>query len=384
MDILCFFHKMPIIKKVITKNEDSRAVVVDFQNGKIKSQECDNLESSLYRSEDGKRIAGVTNGSLLYTGLIDTDNDLYNNFLLVHNKVTGKVRLIQVDCCTVSACLDKKNNNIMDVSEASASNSITELNKQFGSKRSKRSTEQRERLNMDINTVKEQLEETVSNIKIDETDTVSTAPSENDNVYRPKINRDASTVDQVYNLEDIVPMSVLNTLSEEAVEIIEDADLTKNSLAPFISKSISEILEYAPDELKIHRITIFLYINYLIKFMNTPVKNFTKKFILCDRSPQVNNHILDNYSIITASHNRTRPLTMKDKVLCSILVLAALAMDYEVNIEALAKDFKIGIKKAMEVSRVLAFSPSAKNKNVVTLKLPLPEPVSFSLKRKRR
>lgn len=75
---------------------------------------------------------------------------------------------------------------------------------------------------------------------------------------------------------------------------------------------------------------------------------------------------------------------MKDKALCFILVLAALAGDYKVNIETLSKDFKTGIKKIVEISRVLAFSASGKNKTVVTLKLPLPEPVSLSLKRKRK
>lgn len=37
--------------------------------------------------------------------------------------------------------------------------------------------------------------------------------------------------------------------------------------------------------------------------MNTPMKNITKKFVACDKSQEVNNHILDNYSI-TTGHNR--------------------------------------------------------------------------------
>ncbi|XP_018573899.1 uncharacterized protein LOC108912953 [Anoplophora glabripennis] len=373
---------MPIIKKIITKEEGLRPVLVDFQNSKINSNEGDNVKSSLYKSGDGKTVVGVTNGNMLYTGVIDTENDLYNNFLLVHNKNTGKVRLIQVDCCTVSPLLDKKS-NLMDVSIATTASSVSELNKQFGSKKTKRSTEQQERLKMNINTVKEQLEKTITDIKVDEVNTNFATSNENDSLYRPKINRDASTIDQVYNVEDIVPKSVLESLGNEAKTISEGGDLDDYSLTSFASTNISEIVT-SSNETKIYKIAVFLYINYLIKFMNTPMKSITKKFVVCDKSPEVNSHILDNYSFITGTHHRNRPLSMKDKALCSILVLAAVAGNYQVNVETLSKDFKIGIKKVLEISRVLAFNISGKNRTVVTLKLPLPEPVSLSFKRKRK
>lgn len=58
-------------------------------------------------------------------------------------------------------------------------------------------------------------------------------------------------------------------------------------------------------------------------------------------------------------------------------------MDYEVDLTNLAKDCKIGVKKALEVSRILAFNSSSKNRNVVTLKLPLPAPVILSRKKRK-
>lgn len=47
----------------------------------------------------------------------------------------------------------------------------------------------------------------------------------------------------------------------------------------------------------IRKISIFLYIEYLIKFINTPMKSVTKKFVVCDKSMEVNNHILDTFSV---------------------------------------------------------------------------------------
>lgn len=80
---------------------------------------------------------------------------------------------------------------------------------------------------------------------------------------------------------------------------------------------------------------------------------------------------------------RTRPVHMKDKSLCFILILTAKAMDYEVDLTNLAKDCKIGVKKALEISRILAFNTSSKNKNVVTLKLPLPAPVTVTPRKRK-
>ncbi|XP_072390266.1 uncharacterized protein Polr1E isoform X1 [Diabrotica undecimpunctata] len=208
--------------------------------------------------------------------------------------------------------------------------------------------------------------------------------SENDSIYRPKINRDASTPDGVYNLEDLVEAYILDTLAVEAGNIIQAGSADQFGLCPFATSNINKILISASqEEEKIRSITIFLYIQYLIKFMVTPMKLVTKKFVVCDKSVDVNNHILNLFSEM-GSHGRTRPLHMKDKALCYTMVLAAIAMDFEVDVELLSKDMKIGIKKAIEVARILAFNAKANNKNVVQLKLPLPAPVNFTPKKGRR
>lgn len=51
--------------------------------------------------------------------------------------------------------------------------------------------------------------------------------SENTSIYRPKINREASTRDDVYNLEDLVPSHILNTLQSEAISIINTGDISQ-------------------------------------------------------------------------------------------------------------------------------------------------------------
>lgn len=74
---------------------------------------------------------------------------------------------------------------------------------------------------------------------------------------------------------------------------------------------------------------------------------------------------------------------MKIKALCFILVLTLFVTDFEVNIAELAKDIKVGTKKIQEVGRVLALS-AGKDKDTMTLKVPLPAVVTISAKRKRK
>ncbi|CAG9813628.1 unnamed protein product [Phaedon cochleariae] len=369
---------MPVIKRIITSTAGFQPVLVEFENGKIQPGEEKNLESGIYEEKNGTKIVGITTNKMLYTGPLRED-DLYNNFLLIHNKKKDKIEMVQIDCCIATPKLNKPSNLIQSTPLLSREMNVSELQKQFGSKKSKRVTEQRERLTMNIETVKEQLEKTVTGIKLDES---ATEVTENDSIYRPKINRDASTRDGIYNLEDLVPGYILDTLAPEAGQIMTTGNMQPYNFGPFVSNSISRILmNDASEEIQIRRITIFLYINYLIKFMATPMKNITKKFIVCDKSPDVNSHILDTFSV-NSQNSRTRPLHMKDKAVCYTLVLAAIAMEYEVNVEQLSKDLKIGVKKTLEVSRILAFNAS-KDKHIVQLKLPLPAPVTFSSKRKR-
>nr|XP_023014845.1 DNA-directed RNA polymerase I subunit RPA49-like isoform X2 [Leptinotarsa decemlineata] len=371
---------MPIIKKIVTKDIGARPVLVEFQNNKLQAGQEATLNSAVYETQDGSKVVGITSDRLLYTGTLSED-EMYNNFILVYNKNKNKIRLIQADHCVVSS--SKISKKVVQTEEISLDKSISELNRQFGSKKARRVTEQRQRLPTNSDEIKEELEKTVTGLKLDDSFLDKTV-TENDSLYRPKINRDASTRDGVYNLEDLVPGYILDTLAPEAGQIMTMGTVDPFNLSPFPASSISKILMAdASEEIQVRSITIFLYIHYLIKYMITPMKAVTKKFVACDKSADVNAHILDNFSV-NSPHGRTRPLHIKDKALCFILVLAAIALNYEVDVQSLSKDLKIGVKKTLEVSRILAFNASSKDKNVVQLKLPLPEPVSFNPKRKRK
>lgn len=113
-----------------------------------------------YDQNKKKTMLALSNQQIVYRGYKpDTTQDLMRTMLVFHNKKTGKARLIQVERWQVTPILEKS--AIKDNKEAE-DEKIAMLNKQFGSKKVKRRTEQFERLKINVESIKEQLEQTVS------------------------------------------------------------------------------------------------------------------------------------------------------------------------------------------------------------------------------
>lgn len=102
----------------------------------------------------------LSNGQIVYKGYRpDVEKESTRTMLVLHNKKTGKVRLFEAERWQVTPVLEKPDfkDNKDNIDEK-----IVTLNKQFGSKKVKRRTEQLEKIKMDVNSIKEQVENTVS------------------------------------------------------------------------------------------------------------------------------------------------------------------------------------------------------------------------------
>ena len=119
------------------------------------------MDCGVYHDEkEDKTILAMSNGQIVYKGSRpDRETEGLYTMLAICNKRTGKIRLIQAERWKVTPVLDKR----VDIDDTTNANErINILNKQYGSKKQKRRTEQYERMKIDINSVKEQLEKTVS------------------------------------------------------------------------------------------------------------------------------------------------------------------------------------------------------------------------------
>lgn len=192
----------------------------------------------------------MSNGQVVYKGYRpDLSKELTYTMLAIHNKKTGKVRLIQAERWDVAPVLDE---HVDDTNDDNV-DKTAELNKQFGSKKVKRRTEQYERMKVNVDNVKEQLEKTVSskfwisvssrcNVLVElifilqwqtnllsfldvEIERSELEPSSTDDfidgAHLPPCNKDASCEADVYNIEDIVPKNILKTLYAGAAALRE-------------------------------------------------------------------------------------------------------------------------------------------------------------------
>lgn len=107
-----------------------------------------------------KTVLALSNGQIVYKGYKpDPKKQLTRKMLVLHNKVTGKVRLVEAEQWHVSPVLQKP---VIEENKDNIDDKIAVLNKQFGSKKVKRRTEQYEKLKVNVDSVKNQLEKSVS------------------------------------------------------------------------------------------------------------------------------------------------------------------------------------------------------------------------------
>lgn len=152
---------------------------------------------------------------------------------------------------------------------------------------------------------------------------------------------------------------------------------------PFVAISINMLKKFSTTSLTKYQ--ILLYIDAILKFFKMPVKMIMKKNLEIDAYPEkLVQKVLQDFTVFS-DNSRSRPISMRDKATCYVIILALMAMDYRLDLENLSKSLSVGLKKLLDISRVLGAQPaSAKDKYVIVLKLPLPAaPTGFG-KRMRK
>ncbi|KAI4500073.1 hypothetical protein M0802_004943 [Mischocyttarus mexicanus] len=369
-----------VIDKVISEPNKVKPIIVQFQNGQLVDEETENTSCGLFHDKQkNKKLLAVSCREMVYKGYKPDDKQqLMRTMLVFHNKRTGKVRLVEAERWSVNAVLDKQ---VVKNSTNTGDERIALLNKQFGSKKAKRKTEQYERMKINVDAVKDDLEKTVSNIEINNED-LETVTANNiiTNIDIPHCNRDATNVQDVYNLNDIIPENKLETLYKAAAEIIECVPEGKSKYFTYIMR----LLKSDPDYIR--KVSILLYMDAVSNWLNIPIKETKKRNLcICPQSKEINSHIINTYSL-QANNGRLRPASIKDKAITHCLILGLFISDYVVNIELLATMLKsrIGTRKLSNISRILGMVPCKNDKNTYILKLPLPKQTSMVKVGKRK
>ncbi|KAG7205171.1 hypothetical protein KM043_018263 [Ampulex compressa] len=343
-----------IIEDVIVEPSKIHPIIVNFQNGELKDEEVNKMSCGLfYDKNKQKTLLALSNGQIVYKGYKpDTKKDLTRTMLVLHNKRTGRVRLVEVERW------------------------------QFGSKKVKRRTEQYERLKVNVESVKEQLEKTVSHIEIDRVDLATPLPNNEyiTNTGLPHCNRDAVNVKDVYNLYDIIPKDKLKTLYEKATEALESD-----------TQGTSKFYVHTMKHLKLEsnnvkKMAILMYIEAICAWLRMPIKDGKRKKIeVCPGFPEISSYILDTYSVASA-HGRLRPSSVKDKAVIHCMILALIICNFVLDIELFTTilNNRMGMKKLTNLARLIGAVPSKEDKKIISLKVPLPAQAPIVRKGKKK
>ncbi|KAL7301711.1 hypothetical protein TKK_0005708 [Trichogramma kaykai] len=350
-----------IIDSVIVKPNKIQPIIVHFQNGQLKDEETNKMKCQLYNDEDKQKVVLVmSNGQVVYRGhRPDLEKELTYTMLAIHNKKTGKVRLVQAEHWDVAPVLDHHINNNDDENL----DKYAELNKKFGSKKTKRRTEQFEKMKVNIEDIKETLEKTVQDIPIATEDLEKSAKDDLiDGTILPPCNKDAKQESEIYNIYDIVPKKILKTLSVASVKISESDIVDKPS---FFKKTVEYIKTDPKSEFKIE---MLLYIEAIAKWLNTPVKLArTKNFNACEHSDDVHSYVLQNYSM---NNGRLKPDSLQHKGLLHCMILGLIIWDYKLDMELFHTMFiRTSTKKLFEFAKCIPAVSVTDDKKFVVLRI---------------
>ncbi|XP_047112317.1 uncharacterized protein LOC124789066 [Schistocerca piceifrons] len=349
-------------------------IVVTFQNGELLPDAVERLKCGVYRDKKtGERIVAVASESRVYFGSpASASSKLCRTLLAIRNKQTNKVRLVEVESVNLSPIVQSEKPAAKEMQNLQA---YTKLSRTFGSKRAKRSVEQREAMQLEVEHMEHQLSQALSTTALAKKATASPLPEETRNVSSPATvgdevvpcDRTATTPDKIYDLHDLVSEDELNSFSEEAETLISGG-ASSVSYSPFFNSCFKEV----PAETRVQSIKILLYAECLIRFVSLTYKDLRAKNVsVCPQSESISTRILNNFTVASDS-GRTRPLHVRDKAICHVIVLGLLANKFKLNVEPLLASIKIGATRLQQLCRAIGAVPSVSNKNIVVLKAPLP------------
>lgn len=336
-------------------------ILFTFQNG-YTNESFEDVECKLFSNQISKRKhAASTIGDILYAG--DEESDATNNtFLLVRNKVTNKVRVIE--CTSIELRPQLKDSfKTAELQDAS----FLELSRKFGSKKQRQKVESRHKLKIDVDTVTNQMKSVKETVKVNTSDVSSYTESNLADAYIPPINRDATSVDDIFEIDKILTDEQFEKISGE----IESKDLD-SELLPIVTNTLSN------GSGGIKNKVLALYANSLLGMYNTLTRELTKKsFVICQSSSTLNEIVLHNF-MQEIKGRRCRSTQLRDKALCHAIVFLLLMGNYLVPLTELSQAVKISPKTVItKVKAIGAHIKQSGQNKMIELKLPLNTAVGF-------
>lgn len=269
----------------------------------------------------------------------------------------------------------------------------------FAGKAANRNLERKERMRINVDIVKGQLDKTMNDTlpsalpEKDDFDISMAEREEQQKAMLPKMNAAASKIDEIYELTDLISMDLLNRLESDAIEVLK----TERTELPITSEYLLDIIESCqkskePDSANNLRIVkVCIYVDALISFQKK-LRGVSKQGVgsFSDITDKVEVDIRHNFTqpathkmwashILTIYWHDTKPYLslfssktdyIIHKVIAYALILSLLIVEkHEMSVTSLVTALNIPKTKLMLITTVLPVRTTA-NGQTIGLKLP--------------
>lgn len=145
--------------------------------------------------------------------------DLVDTYLAIRNPETNKIRFVEVEQVSLLSQHYIKNPHESDTRHIDAK---TLLYKNFGSKSAVRAMDKKEKTEFNPDIMKSKLDETVE--EIDESGLNEDISQEDEDVC-PRKNKEAKKLEEVYDIDEIIPPEIMTHLEDPAYKLLETKPL---------------------------------------------------------------------------------------------------------------------------------------------------------------
>ncbi|XP_058831014.1 uncharacterized protein LOC131689736 [Topomyia yanbarensis] len=319
------------------------------------------------------RMAVVISEQQAYRGYLGEGlpTDQLNTYVAIRNKKTGKMRLIQLEECTmINSCYDDNRNKFADLGADKGQTAI----RQFGGKHALRVLDRMARSGSNIDVMNETIEESVQKFddeQFTEDNEFTKNKLEGELILasmKPPRNPAAVTPDELYRLEDMISEPVLKELNTVSLELLQKDPASLQLATVYLTNKVKAALQCKePDSVEnIRTIVICLVMDALSQLLDKHNRSL-KNLQLSAFSKQLNREIKSNFSQIN-HHKQLKTKYTEHKALTYYLALAFALEGCVLNVDQIHTG--LGIPRN-DLLKFAAFIGGTYNsaKNTLTLRM---------------
>ncbi|KAH8311317.1 hypothetical protein KR044_005656, partial [Drosophila immigrans] len=365
---------------------------VSFQNGSLgASADFSLIENSKQRNS--RKRALIVAGRNVYSGDVQESQE-FDTYICIRNKATNKATIVPVQHALLSNSIYKKlEEQGSQQPMLSKEHATKKLLKEFGGRKASRYVANHEEMMVNVDVVRKELDETVqTSVRNGEDEEDDTLPEVNPNnaeylaTIVPACDKTATKVSEVYDVENVVPQSLLDRLDEEAKAVYatptENLPIESDYLRECIKRIQEKEIASKQDFLNIKLIIYMDALQSLISLRKRQMKHVEMSRI----TEKVENDIRHRFADPNVAKSCTRTTFSTEKALTHFIVLALLISEkHEVDSNVLSRILRTSKQRIITYAHIVNARPKARS-DLLTLRLPSTVPplkVSGRFQRKK-